>query len=561
MTNTPTSNFGYDKPAPGDRGWGAPTLNDNLDAIDADLATEHRSDTGNHGKHGPKVTITQTGNDNVLIVTKTDTGTADTIVVNNSGSGWDIKGTTGAWGVTQDGIIVCMGITGVSLSGGATGVQGQTGIQGATGVQGVTGIGATGVQGDTGVGTAGSQGATGLQGVTGLGGSGGLQAAYDNGQTISGSTGITITQNTTRTALTLNQTSTGNQSSVLVINNSSTNSNSNSISVNNTGPALFNSVGISINSGATTTDQTGCALAITGRSTILAVAPLVSINKGYTSFDTTTGSVVLLKQSSDASSECMLKCVEEGVGGTLGVVDIQASYSGNAAILLHLQQLATNANSSAVCLTIDNASTTASNAVVINHSSSGSAVTLNKKSTTAGDAITITNSGSGNGIQINNSSTGTGILINQNGTGGSALSIGQSPTSAYAMNITSAGYGQYINLTGSNGTGLYITTNASTIEPSMSYGLLRINKIGTGSSPAMIVQNSGSGISISVSQSNTTSPGLVISGGANTLRVGTARTVTNSTDSGTIGDICWDSGYIYVCVDTNVWKRATLATW
>jgi hypothetical protein len=159
MTNTPTSNFGYNKPSLGSRGWGVPTLNDNLDAIDADLATEHRSDVGNHGKHGPKVTVTQTGNDNALTVTKTDAGAADAIVVNNSGSGWDIKGTTGVWGATQDGIIACRGITGVNLSG-ATGVQGvtgsgPTGIQGATGIQGVTGVavqsvvqnvGGTGVQ-------------------------------------------------------------------------------------------------------------------------------------------------------------------------------------------------------------------------------------------------------------------------------------------------------------------------------------------------------------------------------------------------------------------------------
>lgn len=45
------------------------------------------------------------------------------------------------------------------------------------------------------------------------------------------------------------------------------------------------------------------------------------------------------------------------------------------------------------------------------------------------------------------------------------------------------------------------------------------------------------------------------------MRLRTSKTVTNSTDTGTTGDICWDSGYIYVCVATNTWKRAAINTW
>lgn len=51
----------------------------------------------------------------------------------------------------------------------------------------------------------------------------------------------------------------------------------------------------------------------------------------------------------------------------------------------------------------------------------------------------------------------------------------------------------------------------------------------------------------------------------NTLKIGTSRTITNSTDNGEIGEICWgnDSGtdYIYVCVNNNSWKRVSLSTW
>ena len=35
----------------------------------------------------------------------------------------------------------------------------------------------------------------------------------------------------------------------------------------------------------------------------------------------------------------------------------------------------------------------------------------------------------------------------------------------------------------------------------------------------------------------------------------------NSNDSGTMGQIVWDTGHIYVCVASNTWKRANLASW
>lgn len=35
----------------------------------------------------------------------------------------------------------------------------------------------------------------------------------------------------------------------------------------------------------------------------------------------------------------------------------------------------------------------------------------------------------------------------------------------------------------------------------------------------------------------------------------------SATANGSTGDIAWDTDYIYVCVTTNTWKRAALATW
>jgi len=53
----------------------------------------------------------------------------------------------------------------------------------------------------------------------------------------------------------------------------------------------------------------------------------------------------------------------------------------------------------------------------------------------------------------------------------------------------------------------------------------------------------------------------LLNSAGNTIRIGTARTVTNSTDTGNTGEICWDANYIYVCVATNTWKRVLLSTW
>jgi hypothetical protein len=45
------------------------------------------------------------------------------------------------------------------------------------------------------------------------------------------------------------------------------------------------------------------------------------------------------------------------------------------------------------------------------------------------------------------------------------------------------------------------------------------------------------------------------------IRIRTAQTPASATATGNVGDICWDSNYIYVCVATNTWKRSSLASW
>lgn len=45
------------------------------------------------------------------------------------------------------------------------------------------------------------------------------------------------------------------------------------------------------------------------------------------------------------------------------------------------------------------------------------------------------------------------------------------------------------------------------------------------------------------------------------LRIRESNPPSAADDTGIKGDICWDSGYIYICVDTDTWVRAQLATW
>lgn len=44
-----------------------------------------------------------------------------------------------------------------------------------------------------------------------------------------------------------------------------------------------------------------------------------------------------------------------------------------------------------------------------------------------------------------------------------------------------------------------------------------------------------------------------------TFHLTTAKTPSGASDTGTAGQVCWDSSYVYVCIATDTWKRATLS--
>ena len=74
--------------------------------------------------------------------------------------------------------------------------------------------------------------------------------------------------------------------------------------------------------------------------------------------------------------------------------------------------------------------------------------------------------------------------------------------------------------------------------------------------------NSGAAVEIyhnNAKKLETTTSGITVSG--SNLNISTSDAPASATATGTTGDIRWGTDYIYVCVATNTWKRASITTW
>lgn len=47
----------------------------------------------------------------------------------------------------------------------------------------------------------------------------------------------------------------------------------------------------------------------------------------------------------------------------------------------------------------------------------------------------------------------------------------------------------------------------------------------------------------------------------NVIILETPKTPTDTSDTGTVGSMAWDAGYIYFCTATNHWERTALSEW
>jgi hypothetical protein len=52
-----------------------------------------------------------------------------------------------------------------------------------------------------------------------------------------------------------------------------------------------------------------------------------------------------------------------------------------------------------------------------------------------------------------------------------------------------------------------------------------------------------------------------VSTAGDSIRIDTAKTPSSSSDTGTTGQIAWDSTYFYICIATDTWQRVLHATW
>jgi hypothetical protein len=131
-----------------------------------------------------------------------------------------------------------------------------------------------------------------------------------------------------------------------------------------------------------------------------------------------------------------------------------------------------------------------------------------------------------------------------------AVGIGLSPTVSIGNGKSANGYGVYIAPVAKSGAGtltslygLYIGAQAA---GSTNWGIY------CEGSQSYINGNLGIG---------TNAPTAPIDIYGDTIRVRYSNPPANAGAVGNKGNIVWDSGFIYICVDTNTWKRATLATW
>ena len=65
---------------------------------------------------------------------------------------------------------------------------------------------------------------------------------------------------------------------------------------------------------------------------------------------------------------------------------------------------------------------------------------------------------------------------------------------------------------------------------------------------------------IGIGTGNTT-PSAKLHVNGDIIRLQSSKTPASASASGNTGDICWDTGYLYVCTDTDTWKRATISAW
>ena len=84
--------------------------------------------------------------------------------------------------------------------------------------------------------------------------------------------------------------------------------------------------------------------------------------------------------------------------------------------------------------------------------------------------------------------------------------------------------------------------------------------ISNGTTANIFNVNSGGNVGIGTTSPTISGTGKLHMAG-DTFRLDTARTPASAGAAGNPGEICWDAGFVYVCVALNSWKKAAIAAW
>lgn len=186
---------------------------------------------------------------------------------------------------------------------------------------------------------------------------------------------------------------------------------------------------------------------------------------------------------------------------------------------------------------------------------------------------------SGNVIVANFETTATSVYLGLK----NPYSTGYIGYNVYDMNFYTEGLGGLRAQLNSNG---FIPGANNTLDIGISSTKWRTGYFGTSLFSPLITGGVSSGSNLTISSTshatkgniifgsasvydetsgyfglNTTTPSTYLDINSDKVRIRTAKTPSSSSDTGNVGDICWDSAYIYICVATNTWKRVAISTW
>lgn len=212
----------------------------------------------------------------------------------------------------------------------------------------------------------------------------------------------------------------------------------------------------------------------------------------------------------------------------------------------------TNTTGGSLILSAGIATGTARSAIQFNVPTPGSSGTADNTPTWAGTVWQASANGPVISLAANSSTTGLPLSSNafavRGNVAGGIVAYRHTTTNSAGNNFTTQAGGATSGATNKDGGTLVLKSGIST-GTGLSQILLQTPDLGStgttdnGYTTRAIIDNNGLAIA------------------ANHINVSTAKTPSSASDTGTAGDIAWDTSFIYVCTATNTWKRVAIATW